>query len=255
MRKPYEDEIQFLKDNKSLLQHNKLDELFKLTYSSNAHIRVKDHDIVNFLIHECKVPILNYMTTIYNNMFTYFSDKSLIIPDNIKYIHTNETFYDAFHGMSLNTLTINSITNKVLNNLSSSEIDTIIINENITTLHPAKNSTVKKIILPKSCTRLSNGFDGYDFIIETPYRENQNEKLRVSENDLGWARTHIKFIHEPQTEELVKKKHKNKNKSMWYFPDKGSDKVIDRFNNSVNYDAPIAPSEAGISDGNSVSLG
>ena len=28
-----------------------------------------------------------------------------------------------------------------------------------------------------------------------------NEKLRVSENDLGWARTHIKFIHDESSSE------------------------------------------------------
>ena len=182
--------IQFLKDNKSLLQKNDLDGLYK---KINENGMINNYDLTDFLVNTCKIPVLNYMTIIPPYMFYYMTMPSVIIPSNIKSIDKS-----AFRRTTIGDLTIYSDTRELL--FSSVSADKIEIKENIKNLSPG-NFTAKKLILPKSCTRLSNGFDGYDFIIETPYRENQNEKLRVSENDLGWARTHIKFIHDESSSE------------------------------------------------------
>lgn len=232
----------FLKERKALLQANDLDQLFQDPALITPGNIVSDSDVTEYLVNLCNIPILNYMTALYNNMFAYFHGKNLIIPDNIKHIVIKSPYLSLFHRCNIRTLTLNSIANEILRQLDSTQIGTIIINDNISYLdakHINIYNKIDKIVLPKSCTRLLTGFAIQNFIIETPYRENPNEKLRISTNDLEWAKTHVKFTSETQTEELSQKKKKPKNSqnNMWYFPDAGNTKTVNRFNNSVDFGA------------------
>lgn len=231
----------FLKERKALLQVNGLDNIFQDPALITPGNIVSDSDVTDYLINLCDIPILNYMDTLHNSMFAYFHNQKLIIPENIKHIVTKSKYLSLFHRCNIGTLTINSIANELLRQLDLAQIGTIIINDDISYLDSAIDTCNKigKIVIKKSCTRLLNGFSNKNFIIETPYRENPNEKLRISAGDVEWAKTHVKFISDVQTEELSKKKKKPKKSqnNIWYFPDIGDTKTLDIFNNSVDIGA------------------
>lgn len=187
------DLLEFLKQNKPLMQKNDLDTLYKKAYDDDlVH---GTYVLSDFLINTCKIPVLNYMTKIPGYMFAGLSIKSLIIPENIKEISSA-----AFSGTwaakepSIQEVIVDAKTNQLV--ATSGTFIKITVREPIKQLNPPNCSIIDSIVIPKSCTRLPYGFHGRCFTIETPYRENQHEKLRVSEKELSWAKTHIKFIHE-----------------------------------------------------------
>lgn len=189
----FENLLEFLKKNKALMQKNDIDTLYDAAFHDELVSGI--YLLTDFLINTCKIPVLKYMTKIPAFMFTGLSIKSLTIPDNIKQID-EDAFRRLFfrHNTSIDEVIIYAQTKQVCNAIA--EFDKIVVKEPIKQFNPPTCDVITSITLPKSCTRLSDGFAGNEFTIETPYRENQNEKLRISERDLGWAKAHIKFIHD-----------------------------------------------------------
>ena len=182
----------FLSDHRDDLIKRNYDNIYESMYRRDRK------DLTAFLVNKAGRNPLEYMSKIYEGMFSGISFKNFKIPSNISSTNT------SVENLSCEALEIEPPLNGILGlKFENCSIKKVIIDEGVSRLKSGSfdsDNSIEMIKLPSSLKKIDPNAISCDSIVATNKRD-ANSRLVISKSDVDFYKSHLKYFRAKQVEE------------------------------------------------------
>lgn len=188
----------FLKANQDLLKKNDFATLIRKAGSLRP-------ELIDFLYNKANIDVLKFLNEIPSSLFEGTNIASIIVPQHINKIGRQGIFNCGVVRLAIENPNIQLPSDAIVAN---SELQIVNLPDGLKSLPSGFCSScenLKKVRIPASVIRIgARAFTNCndDFILITPYRENQKDRLVIPQSEVDFYKKHLRFTHAPKNVEV-----------------------------------------------------